>query len=502
MAHRLACVVLLCSHLLAVLASAATPAEETRRFPRLARLLLLPDEQAILKDLRDEKDRVTFQRIFWARRDPTPGTPANEFEDAVRAVWAQADQWFSYGNQKGSETGCGQVLALLGRPEEVLGSGDDPRRPVVNVTGRNTPDRATTPTGPGRMFDDMSYLREGSRQPESWVYRDRPGLPYTFTGAELRIAFDAECQYAEGAGVLRQDLSRAAAARIVRPEIGYARDAAGHLVAPSVTSAASAAVGALFATPRNDLPLALEAKLLMRRPKGDVYAAGLIRLSAAAEAGAPPARIALAIQARDAGGRVVGSTTRELLARPESDGSLLGSFGLSLKPGRYVIVAAAMLAESGKGALGSLELEVPDLAAGLAASPLVLYPDEPTQASSIDSDDPYAPLQIGAMRLRPRFGNVYLTSDALQVVATLYGAQLDAATGGAALRARYTILREGKAVARGGEDVFTTAEAVASVGPIPLSAYEPGTYLVRLDATDATAGRSLRQEASFEVRKP
>ncbi len=80
--------------------------------------------QALLKELKDDKDRREFQKIFWARRDPTPGTPANEFEDNVRAVWKHADEVFSYPNQKGSETGCGQVLALLGRPEEILGKGD------------------------------------------------------------------------------------------------------------------------------------------------------------------------------------------------------------------------------------------------------------------------------------------------------------------------------------------------------------------------------------------
>ena len=71
------------------------------------------------------------------------------------------------------------------------------------------------------------------------------------------------------------------------------------------------------------------------------------------------------------------------------------------------------------------------------------------------------------MRLRPRFGNVFAPSDALMVVATLYGAKVDAATGQAGLRSRFTILKDGKPVARGAEDAFTTPDAVASVGPDP-----------------------------------
>ena len=143
-------------------------------------LLLLPEEEALLKELKDDKDRREFQQIFWARRDPTPGSPANELEDNVRAVWKHADELFSYPNQKGSETGCGQVLALLGRPEEVRGKGDEVRTPRRRSAAGV--DVSSPAPGPGRPFDNMAYLREGStREPETWVYRDRPGLPYTFT---------------------------------------------------------------------------------------------------------------------------------------------------------------------------------------------------------------------------------------------------------------------------------------------------------------------------------
>ena len=57
--------------------AAEGPAVDTRRFPKLVHLLLLPGEQELLKSLKDDKDRREFQKIFWARRDPTPGTPAN-----------------------------------------------------------------------------------------------------------------------------------------------------------------------------------------------------------------------------------------------------------------------------------------------------------------------------------------------------------------------------------------------------------------------------------------
>jgi len=77
------------------------------------------------------------------------------------------------------------------------------------------------------------------------------------------------------------------------------------------------------------------------------------------------------------------------------------------------------------------------------------------------------------MRLRPRFGNVFVVSDSIRVVATIHGARVDGATGLASLRARISILKDGKSVARGPEDAFTTPDAVASVGPVPLATYAP-----------------------------
>jgi len=157
--------------------------------------------------------------------------------------------------------------------------------------------------------------------------------------------------------------------------------------------------------------------------------------------------------------------------------------------------------------VSTLDVEVPDFGgATLVASPLVVYPDETTPAAQTaipgDARDPFASFQVGAMRLRPRFGNVFTAPDSIRVVATLHGARVDPVTGQASLRARISILKDGKPIARGPEDAFTTPDAVASVGPIPLSTYAPGAYVVRLDVTDALASQTLRQEVPFEIRTP
>ena len=455
-------------------AHAQGPPVDTRQFPKLVRLLLLPEEQAMLKQLKSDDDRREFQRIFWARRDPTPGTAANEFEENVRGVWARADELFAFPNQKGSETGCGQVLALLGRPEEALGLETRVR------------------------FDDLQYLREGERRPETWVYRDRPGLPFTFTRAELRIAFDPDCRFAEG-GILTEDLRRAAAALVTRPDLVYTRGADGRLVPLAKQTGGSAAAIDLLTAPRTDFPLAAEAHLVLRAAGGEALVAGLARLPG------PPAggRVSLAVRAVDGGGQAQATGVRESALASSPDGSGVASWSLSLKPGRFRVSVAAYLSASGQGSVTSIDVEVPDFSgATLVTSSIVAYVDEPASGTPGDALDPYAALQFGTERVHPRFGNVFAPSDALMVVATLHGGKPDPASGQASLRARYTVLLNGKPVARGAEDVFTTPDAVASVGPIPLADYAPGAYVVRLDVTDTVTKQTLRQETAFEIRKP
>jgi len=88
---------------------------------RDVRLLVLPEEDATYTQLADPADRAEFERIFWARRDPDPATPANELQVAVARARARADALYTRSGLKGADTDCGQLLVLLGEPPEIAG---------------------------------------------------------------------------------------------------------------------------------------------------------------------------------------------------------------------------------------------------------------------------------------------------------------------------------------------------------------------------------------------
>jgi GWxTD domain-containing protein len=452
------------------------------RWLREVHLLMLPEEEALFRTLKSE-DRKEFQRIFWARRDPDPSTPGNEMEEALVKGRARADDLFSSPNERGVETGCGQVFLLLGDPLEVQGT--EPRA----IQGR----------GAREKFDSLQPMRDGSRPPEIWIYRSKPGDTVAFTGGELRIAFDDACRFPEGGRILG-DLRVVARSRIVRPALDYQKSADGRLV-PLDTLLKSAAPSASAPIGGSDFPMAVEAKLLLRTQAGVAYAAGLVRAdlaSAKVPSGPAPLAGVVSAEATPASGPVI-KAQRAFSAAAAADGSLIASYGLPLKPGHYTLRIGVSLS-GGKSSSTTVPLEVPDFEApGLRISPLVLYPDEP--GAPADPKDPYSALTVGPLRLRPRFGDAFKASDALQVVSVLSGGKTDPATGKASLHARFSVMKEGKAVAKGEDQAFETSTAVASIGPVPLSGYSAGRYVVRLEVKDGAAGTSASEERPFEVKE-
>jgi len=460
----------------------AGPAKAADAWLRKVRLLILPEEEAFFRSLKQPEDRKEFERIFWARR--TSGTSSqNDLQIAITRAQARADEFFTLPGTRGSETGCGQVFSLLGDPAEVEGGSPG------ELQGR----------GARAHFDSLQPMQEGSRRPETWVYRSRPGDTLSFTGGELRVAFDESCRFSEAGRVL-EDLRRAAQALVLRPELAYRLGSDGRLIRlEELLRGADGRGGAraLLAAPREDFPLDIEPKLLLRTQAGQAYAAGLFRLQAGAERAGGTVVGTVAAEAAAAAGPSPAVSERTFSATVGEGGAILGSYGVSLAPGAYTLRVAVRLAD-GRGSVATRPLEVPDFEApGLKAASLVLYPDEPSPTT--DPRDPFAALTVGPLRLRSRLGNVFSASDALQVVSVLYGGKVDPASGKAALRARFTILKDGKAVAKGQDQVLDTPMAVASIGPISLAGFAPGRYLVKLEASDTLAGAVTSQEASFEI---
>jgi GWxTD domain-containing protein len=461
---------------LAVAALALAPAaahaqkldKEEKKWLDEVRPIMLPDEEKTFRALKDKADRAEFQKIFWARRDPDLDTPDNEYQGTYDTTRAEVDRLFKVGGQVGSATDCGRVYLLLGKPDEIK------------------QDKVAT---------DAPSLRSA----EVWTYRDRPGQ--TFAGGQVQIGFEKDCQLPQGAR-LGEQLNRVAENRIAHPNLAYPKMADGHIVKLVDQLPKPSPAQALLKAPRQDFPLATQHSMMLRSPEGATYVAGLMRATnVPREGSAKTVPVHVVVQAVDAQGKTAAQKEREVTGEFADDGSLLASYGMTLRPGKYTLNVAMLDPKTSKGSAATVPVEVPDLAAGeLEIMPLVLLQGIQEGSATADPKDPLADFVLGPNRLQPSFDYVFPKTGAMSVVGAVYNAAKDPATGKASVNWGFSILKDGKPVARTEDQVVEADVASPSIGPVPLNTFAPGKYVVQLRVRDNVAKKDYTKDAPFEVK--
>ncbi len=444
--------------------------KEDKKWLDDVRPLILPDEEKTFRDLKDKSDRLEFEKVFWARRDPDLDTPENEFQATYNSARAEVDRQFKVGGTPGSLTDCGRVYLLLGKPDEMKQD---------------------------KVSGDVPSLRPS----EIWTYRDRPGQ--TFAGGQVQIQFEKDCQLPQGAR-LGEQLSRVAQDRVVHPNLAYTKTPDGHLVKLADQLPKPTPAQALLKTPRQDFAAAAQNSMMLRSPGGEgaTYVAGLVRATGVPrDAGAKTVPVNVAVQAIDAKGKVAAQKERQVTAEFAEDGSVLISYGMPLRPGSYKLNVAVFDPKSGKGSVATQPVEVADVnEAQLEVMPLVLLQNIQEGGATADPKDPLADFVLGQNRLVPVFDNVFPKGGALNVIGAYYNATKDAGTGKASVNWSYSILKDGKLAGKMDDQMFETDAGTPVIGPVPLAGYSPGKYTVQLKLKDNVAKKDYTKEASFEVK--
>lgn len=82
--------------------------------------ITLAEERKVFLRLTSDRDRDAFIRIFWLQRDPTPGTPDNEFKAEVEKRFAYVNEYFKRGaGRPGWMTDQGKIYMILGKPNSI-----------------------------------------------------------------------------------------------------------------------------------------------------------------------------------------------------------------------------------------------------------------------------------------------------------------------------------------------------------------------------------------------
>jgi GWxTD domain-containing protein len=82
--------------------------------------IITNEERTAFKNLQTDEEREHFIEQFWLRRDPTPGTPANEFKEEHYRRIAYANQHFTQPDGlAGWKTDRGRIYIVYGPPDEI-----------------------------------------------------------------------------------------------------------------------------------------------------------------------------------------------------------------------------------------------------------------------------------------------------------------------------------------------------------------------------------------------
>ena len=121
--------------------------------------IISDEEKAAFERLNTDEERLEFVTQFWERRDPTPGTPQNEFKDEYYRRVAYANQHYAVGeptNKAGWQTARGRIYILFGPPDEI--------------------DSHPNGNGTGVAFEDWLYLHlAGFHQPTPFHFVEAGG---------------------------------------------------------------------------------------------------------------------------------------------------------------------------------------------------------------------------------------------------------------------------------------------------------------------------------------
>jgi len=457
------------------------------------RCLVTDEEEKQYKALKTEPEIAQFVKDFWTRRDPTPGTPENEFADLFWKRVAEADKLFPQPTDSGAMSDRGQVYLLLGRA---------PKQPP-----------------PGKTTD--------------WVYENLPHVtPSTFT-----------VQFSSAAGgnpllLGRKGLEQIIAAHEFLRGLG---SKAAEIFAPKPNLQGIPAP--VEAGPPPEVATA-ESKILDENELNETLPATIPLLVRSdfyqATRGDSFVVITLAVQTKDAGGASLVGFARLIPyaaemkpltlaaadsfspAQPEnSEGGasmqlFQGAHGAH--PGKYSLLAGIRDPASGKLGMVRLPVEVTSFSSGgLQLSTVTLAsglkgPEAPTAAG----EGKRTPFTLGSFRIVPSMDGAFRQGSNLAWYYQIYNAAPDPATGKPNLTLEYDFLlkqldkakNEWKFLPvtkpqivpnRSSQVEAFSFQLVKPVEGKPGSGWVAGEYQLSIKVTDEVSKTSMTQMLPFNV---
>jgi len=139
-------------------------------------IIITDEEKKAFQQLTREELRQEFIRNFWLVRDPTPGTPVNEFKDEYDKRVAYANQHFStQSGIPGSQTDRGKMYIINGPPDEIVSLPNGGTFLGFSDRNNNLQNNNAVPTSPFETWRYRQIDGKGNNLVYQFVDKERNG---------------------------------------------------------------------------------------------------------------------------------------------------------------------------------------------------------------------------------------------------------------------------------------------------------------------------------------
>jgi len=471
--------------------------------------VMTTDEKAAWAAVQTDADADAFIELFWARRDPTPATPRNEFREDFEARVKAADDAFSHGHTKGSMTDPGRIAILFGPPNHPIARTTKPASAQGN-TRSNMRDAEVGSAFSTAGSADMTFTYDGELSVKlfgipraEFVFHDQfndgtfklvspPGLDLTSATNRMLMSFVTQPTLTK---VPAFPVGGAPKAALPAAPVAGVRTPALESALADAKAGKASNHGAAFAYAE------------FVSPAGDPFVPVVVYVpSSAGIAGDGADTIFGAVE--DAAGTRV-TTFEEPAKLTASRIDFFVDKTLTLQPGKYNAIVG--LAKGGQPVLvttGPIEVAGPSKES-VGTSRLILS-DNVYELGT--AEPPKAPFAFGKLKIVPKGNLTFKASDELNYFVEVNNPGIDAATNMPKLQFKLDLT--------GGPDKKTISAPLSDAAPLPLTgtpgpghyaiisaiplaevkpALKPGDYTLKMKIVDTVSKQSYTVEQSFKV---
>ena len=503
-----------------LIAAAATIAGAVSAFAQLSmakadwargpvQYLMTKDEQGQWNAIKTDADADKFIALFWARRDPTPNTPVNEFKNEFDNRAQYADQHFSTSKVKGSMTDRGRILILFGPPTRAMRTGGRGTTPVT------TPGATLNAAGaaPGTEADDTTQSEQ-----QLWVYEGAVAEK-AFAAPKVELRFIDRMNTGEfhmetpridmNAVTLRMVMADIAQPGLTQAPV-YSQQPAAVPQPAAPAGPMTALKTAAFETAVTDAKPSNKAVISYSEfvaPTGDYYVPVALFVPSTAGLAADSADTFFGVVQDAAGKRVLAWEDPATLTASKSDFYVDKS--LNLPAGKYTVTAG--LAKAGAPVVvTTAPIELIGLTKeSTGTSPLILSNNIYELQTAAPVKTAYA---FGKLKIVPKANEEFTNKDELGYFVEIHNPSIDTATNLPKLQMKMDLIDgKGKTVAGAPLSDAQALPLSGAAGPgqyaiinsIPLAQLTkplaPGEYTLKMKIIDTISKQSFNLEQKFTI---